>query len=91
MRWSSVAAIYILFWAMSFFLVLPFRLRSEGQDEYVPGQASGAPPQFSLVRTAKWTTLVSAILFGLYYANYVHRWVPVDSFNFVPERVPEGK
>jgi len=85
MRWSSILAIYVLFWAMSFFLVLPFRLRSEGQDEVVPGQASGAPPAFSFARTAKWTTLVAAILFGLYYANYVHQWLPVDRLNLFPE------
>jgi len=42
MRWSSIAAIYTLFWAMSFFLVLPFRLRSEGEDRAIPGQAPSA-------------------------------------------------
>jgi len=90
MRWSSIAAIYILFWAMSFFFVLPFRLRSEGQDQFVPGQAAGAPPGFSFARTAKWTTLVSAVLFGLYYANYVYQWLPVQALNLVPDRVLEG-
>lgn len=91
MRWTSILAIYTLFWAMSFFFVLPFRLKSEGQDEFVPGQAPSAPPRFSFTRTAKWTTLVAAVLFGLYYANYVYQWVPVDTFNFVPDRVLEGK
>jgi predicted secreted protein len=90
MRWSSILAIYTLFWAMSFFFVLPFRLRAEGQDELVPGQAESAPPQFSFARTAKWTTLVAAILFGLYYANYVYQWLPVQSLSWVPDRVLEG-
>jgi predicted secreted protein len=90
MRWSSILAIYTLFWAMSFFLVLPFRLRAEGQDEFIQGQAESAPPQFSFARTAKWTTLVAAVLFALYYANYVYQWLPVSSFNFVPDRVLEG-
>ncbi|WP_420142854.1 DUF1467 family protein [Sphingomonas sp.] len=75
MRWTSILAIYSLFWAMSFFFVLPFRLRREGEDAPVAGQAESAPPSFSFARTAKWTTLVSAILFGLYYANYVNGWV----------------
>jgi predicted secreted protein len=90
MRLSSIVAIYTLFWAMSFFFVLPFRLQSEGQDAHVPGQAEGAPPKFSFARTAKWTTLVAAVLFGLYYANYVYQWVPVQTFNFVPDSVLEG-
>ncbi len=83
MRWSSIVAIYLLFWAMSFFLVLPFRLRSEGQDARIPGQAESAPPLFSFARTAKWTTLVAAVLFGLYYANYVNQWLPVSELDWV--------
>ena len=90
MRWSSIVAIYTLFWALSFFFVLPFRLRAEREGERVPGQFEGAPPSFSFARTAKWTTLVAAILFGLYYANYVYQWLPVQSFNLVPDRVLDG-
>lgn len=82
MRWTSIAAIYILFWALSFFLVLPFRLKREGEDRMIAGQSRGAPPMFSFGRTAKWTTLVSAVLFGLYYGNYVYGWVPVETFDF---------
>jgi predicted secreted protein len=83
MRPSSIVAIYTLFWALSFFLVLPFRLRTEGRDEPVPGQAESAPPLFSFARTVKWTTVVAAVLFGLYYANYVYQWVPVETFDLV--------
>ena len=83
MRWTSIVAIFTLFWAMSFFLVLPFRLQGRGEDRVVPGQAPSAPPLFSFARTAKWTTLVAVVLFGLYYANYVYNWVPVETFDFV--------
>ncbi|HWI87311.1 MAG TPA: DUF1467 family protein [Sphingomonas sp.] len=91
MRLSSIIALYPLFWALSFFFVLPFRLRKEGNDERVAGQAEGAPPSFSFARTAKWTTLAAAVLFGAYYANYVYQWLPVQSLNFVPDRVLEGQ
>ena len=83
MRWTSIAAIYFLFWAFSFFLVLPFRLQREGEDRFIPGQSRGAPPLFSFARTTKWTTVVSVVTFGLYYANYVYNWVPVETFDFV--------
>lgn len=79
----------MLFWAFSFFLVLPFRLQARGpagraaHARPVPGQAESAPPSFSFGRTAKWTTIVALVLFGLYYANYVYGWVPVDFLNFV--------
>lgn len=79
MKWTSILALYFIFWWFSLFLVLPFRLKSSGEPEaHVPGQAESAPPRFSVWRTAKWTTLVSAVLFGFYYLNYIYGWVTVD-------------
>lgn len=89
MRFSSALAIFTLFWAMSYFFVLPFRLKSgDGPDAFVPGQAESAPPRFSFRRTAFWTTVVAIILFGLYYANYVYGWIGVGSLDFfsAPDR-----
>jgi len=85
MKFSSVIAIYALFWAMSFFLVLPFRLqRRDGAPEaWVRGQAESAPPRFSFARTSLWTTIVSAVLFALYYLNYVNGWVMPDTIDMV--------
>jgi predicted secreted protein len=84
MKPTSISAIFMLFWAFSFFLVLPFRLQSkDGPTGDVPGQAPSAPPSFSFARTAKWTTLVAMTLFGLYYVNYVNGWLPVESLDLV--------
>ena len=92
MRWTSISAIYMLFWAFSFFLVLPFRLQTRGGDDVrVPGQAESAPPRFSFARTCGWTTIVSVLLFGLYYANYVNGWLPVERLDLVPDRLIEGQ
>ncbi|WP_294390688.1 DUF1467 family protein [uncultured Sphingomonas sp.] len=91
MRWTSILAIYALFWALSFFFVLPFRLGGKGEDRRITGQADSAPSVFSLARTAKWTTLVAAVLFGLYYANYVNGWIPVETFDFAPPGVTKGR
>jgi predicted secreted protein len=90
MKWTSIVAIYFLFWSLSFFLMLPFRLRSsDEEDPYVPGQVESAPPRFSFARTAKWTTVVAIVLFGLYYANYVNGWImpeTLDMFTPAAER-----
>ena len=88
MKFTSILAIYALFWAMSFFFVLPFRLRSSADpEEYVPGQADSAPPRFSFARTCFWTTVVSALLFGLYYLNYVNSWMAPEALDvFHPTR-----
>ena len=83
MRFSSILAIYALFWTLSLFIVLPFRLTSSnGPGERVPGEMEGAPQHFSLWRTAIWTTWVSLALFGLYYLNYVYGWIGADTLDF---------
>jgi predicted secreted protein len=80
MRPTSISAIFMLFWAFSFFLVLPFRLRAKGvEDAEVRGQMPGAPPPFSFGRTAGWTTVVALVLFGIFYLNYVEGWLPVEA------------
>ena len=84
MRLTSIVAIFLLFWAFSFFLVLPFRLRVKGvEDTHVRGEMPGAPPPFSFPRTCLWTTIVAIILFGIYYLNYVEGWIPVQMIDMI--------
>ena len=77
MKWTSIVAIYSLFWVMGAFLVLPFGVRThdEAGIPKVPGQADSAPANFNPQRILKRATLVSLVLFGLYYANYVNGWI----------------
>ena len=77
MRWQSALAIYFLFWTFSVFLVLPFGVRTahEAGSELVPGQAESAPHDFSVKKLLLRTTVVSAILFGLFFLNYLYGWV----------------
>ena len=83
MRWTSALAIYVLFWAFSVFLVLPFGVRShhETGEPLVPGQADGAPANFDPGRILFRTTIVATVLFALYYANYVYGWFGAETFN----------
>jgi predicted secreted protein len=77
MRWTSILAIYFLFWALSVFLVLPFGIRThdEAGVERVAGQAESAPHGYDIRRMIVRTTILSAVLFGLFYANYVNGWI----------------
>ncbi len=84
MKLSSVIAIYTLFWCMSFFFVLPFRLKTDdAQEPHVPGQADSAPQRFSFGRTCLWTTIVAAALFALFYANWAFGWVGAGFMDFL--------
>ena len=89
MRVTSIIAIYTLFWSLSFFLVLPFRLqtRTGGKDRHVQGQMPGAPVKFSFGRTCFWTTIVAVALFGAYYVNYVEGWLPVEQIDLLSNTV----
>ena len=77
MRWTSLVAIYFLFWAFSVFLVLPFGVRTthEAGGELVPGQAESAPHEFSLARIAIRVTIVATALWALFVLNYVYGWI----------------
>lgn len=84
MRPGSILAIYILFWTVSLFLVLPFGVRTGEEEgaERVPGHAESAPHRFSLARAALRATMLSAVLFGLFYANYVYGWIGVEGLTW---------
>ena len=83
-RWTSALAIYILFWALSVFLVLPFGVRTheEAGAERVPGQADSAPHEFRPGRLALRVTMVATVLFVLFLLNYVEGWISPDMFVF---------
>ena len=85
MRWTSIAAIYVLFWTLSLFLVLPWGVRTseEAGARIEPGHAESAPHDFRLGRVALWTTLVATLLFGLFYANYVYGWIGVADLDWL--------
>ena len=77
MKWTSALAIYLLFWVMSAFLVMPFGVKNahETGETLVPGQSDGAPANFNPKRILIRTTILSVILFGIYYVNYVNGWI----------------
>ena len=80
MRPVSIIVIYLLFWTLTLFAVLPWGIRTsaEAGEEVVPGQADSAPARPNLRAKLVWTTVVSAVLFGLYYFNYVNGWITID-------------
>jgi predicted secreted protein len=88
MQWTSALAIFVLFWWLCLFLVLPFHARRSEDDAapMVPGQAESAPVHFRFWAVAGQVTLIAAAAFGLYYANYVFGWVTLD--NLLPTRAP---
>ncbi len=84
MSWPSALAIYFLFWFLALFLVLPFSARTsvEAGEALVPGQSESAPASFPAGKIALRTTALSAVLFALFYLNYVNGWLTADMMAF---------
>ena len=84
MQFTSIVAIYVLFFAASAFLLLPFGVKTteEVGGERVPGQADSAPHQFDVKRHFLKAAVVAAILFAIYYANWTYGWVTPDDLDF---------
>lgn len=84
MRWTSILAIYVLFWVLSAFVVMPFGVKThdEAGIDKVRGQADSAPANFAPRRIALRATILAALLFGIYYANYIQGWIGVEDLDF---------
>lgn len=88
MEWTSILAIYALFWVVSAFVLLPFGVKTpdEAGVEKIPGQAESAPVNFRPGLVAKRATILAAVLCTLYVINYAFGWItPEDLIFWGPE------
>ncbi len=83
MKWTSILAIYFLFWVMSAFLLLPFGVRTHEEmgEARIPGQADSAPANFRPGRVAVRATVIAAALTGLYVLNYIQGWIGIEDLD----------
>jgi predicted secreted protein len=81
MKWTSIAAIYFLFWVGSAFVLLPFGVKTHEEMgiERVPGQADSAPANFRPWRLVLRATILATVLTALWVANYVNGWVTPET------------
>ncbi|MES2194415.1 MAG: DUF1467 family protein, partial [Pseudomonadota bacterium] len=70
-------AIYFVLWWIVLFVTLPFGVRSQHEDGAgAPGTDPGAPIASLMGRKLIWTTLISAVVYGIgmlaYRAGYLN-------------------
>ncbi|MDF0516433.1 DUF1467 family protein [Bradyrhizobium yuanmingense] len=73
---STWLAIYFVLWWVMLFVTLPFGVRSQHEDGVgAPGTDPGAPILTRMGPKLIWTTIISAIVFGIglaaYHAGYL--------------------
>ena len=75
---STALAVYFVVWWITLFLTLPFGVRSQHEDGEggADGTDPGAPVLARMGRKLIWTTVISAVLFGI--GMYGYR---MDYFN----------
>ena len=84
MKWTSVLAIYFLFFVAAAFLMLPFGVKTDEEvgNPRVPGQAESAPHRFELGKHLLRAALIALVLMAIYYANYVNGWITAADLDF---------
>ena len=84
MKWTSISAIYFLFFVASAFVLLPFGVKTdeEAGTAMVAGQAESAPSHFDLPRHLLRAAGLAVVLFGVYYANWAFGWITADDLDF---------
>lgn len=77
MQWTSILAIYFLFFVSCAFVLLPFGVRTadEAGVEKVPGQADSAPVEFRGGRLLLRAAILAAVVTAAYVANYIYGWI----------------
>jgi predicted secreted protein len=88
MKFTSIVAIYFLFFAGTAFFLLPFGVKTdeEAGTPKVPGQADSAPHRFDIKRHLLKAAVVGAILFAVYYVNWTYGWVTLADLDFYDAR-----
>ena len=76
---STAFAIYFVLWWLVLFLTLPFGVRSQHEDGVgEPGTDPGAPILTGMRRKLIWTTIISAIIYGLGMAAYQAGYLSIE-------------
>lgn len=72
--------IYLVVWWLALFVVLPWGVRTQGEDaDTVLGTPSSAPTRPMLVRKAVATSIVAAVIVALLYVASARFGVSIDS------------
>jgi predicted secreted protein len=88
MGWISFLAIYFILWWVVLFAMLPFGLRTQDEEDDVTlGTVSSAPRGPHMLRAFLLTTVVSGLIFGVFYAVILGFGLSFDSIPHLGPRV----
>ena len=81
---TSAIVLFLVIWAITFFLVLPWGQVSQHEaGEIVPGTPASAPTDAKIARKMIITTCITVVVYALVMLVVVNRWVTVDDIPFL--------
>ncbi len=82
-------AIYFIIWWVMIFITLPFRMRPQFETgDVVEGTEQAAPAKPQLMRRMIWNTILSGVVFFVYWLVFYHFDLSVDD---LPQVIPIRK
>ncbi|MEP1207892.1 MAG: DUF1467 family protein [Rhizobiaceae bacterium] len=82
-------AIYFIIWWMVLFISLPFRMKPQFEEgQVVEGTEAAAPANPQMLKRMFWNTLISGVVFFIYWFVVYYLGFGVDS---IPQIIPIKK
>ena len=88
---TSALVLFAVIWFMTFLVVLPIRIKTQGDlGEIVPGTQAGAPEVHHLKKKAWITTAVAFLVWCIIAGIIVSGWISVRDFDWMGRMPPAG-
>ncbi len=86
---TSALVLFAVIWFMTLFVVLPLRLKTQGDvGEIVPGTQAGAPHDLNMRRKLKITTIASVMIFAVLATIIISGAITVEDFDWRHQLTP---
>ncbi len=86
---TSALVLFAVIWFMTFLIVIPIRLQTQGDlGEVVPGTQAGAPEHHYLKKKAWITTGITVVLWAIISAIILSGWITVRDLDFHNRMAP---
>ncbi|MEL6958520.1 MAG: DUF1467 family protein [Pseudomonadota bacterium] len=86
---TSAIVLFAVVWFMTFFIVLPLRLRTQGEDgDVVPGTHKSAPADAQIGRKARITTYWAIPIWAVLATIILSGWISVRDIDWFDRMSP---
>jgi predicted secreted protein len=86
---TGALVLYAVTWFMTLFVVLPLRLKTQGDvGQIVPGTQAGAPHELNLRRKLITTTIVATVIFAILATIILTETITVRDFDWLNQLPP---